>query len=530
MSSDDKKIKRLTKLLNNFLIEVNEVQAIIVSDKKGAIVCGAKKDEHFETMEMISILSSIVSPILDIIRNEFAFKKFGTATFDTEEHRLLFISINEQNDVLSIILDGMASVEKVAPFAYLVADKSGLILETDEDQHVQTTLPIFEFLEIPSDRLKHQIYESNIEPGVYRFKFIVIGDHEVGKTSIIRRYVENNFSDDYRTTIGLNILSCSLEFLNNEVNITLWDVGAQDFFKRYRKTYYRGTQAAFIIFDLTRKESYENVRKWHEEFVEFVPNKEIPVVLVGNKLDLKDQRAVSYEEGVKLANDLAKESGISRISYIETSAKNGENVEEAFMLITYHYIMETRDVEELKLRKNLYREIKAVLDNKDIIELAFISQNTYWSPGMQILTEISDLGNYKKLKDEREEKIFKYENGLVLRNYLYDNFDVFDSDGVLCIFDARGKSTIEEKWKETVEEILTKLKEHSVVLIGIRVLEDSDWSRIAEQFEVSEELQKKVDSFVLFKIGDDYKKDIYDQLKTMFNELDQITWMDMVKG
>ena len=311
------KNERFTELLENFLMNNNDIHAIIVSDKQGLVINGVKKAEF--DMELVSILSSIVNPILDRIRNEFAFEKFGTAAFDTEDFRLLFVSVTNRA-TLSIVLDSMASVDRVSPYAYLLAEKTAQFLSPGEQADIQISIPTFEYIETPAERLKHQIYELKLDSGgIYRFKFIVIGEHEVGKTSLIRRYVDEKFSHDYRTTIGLNILTKEFEFFGNEVKLTLWDVGAQKFFKRFRKTYYTGAQAAFIVFDLTRKETFDNVLTWYDELADFLPDAELPVVLVGNKSDLKDQRKVTFKEGAELANKLSEESGISRISYIETS-------------------------------------------------------------------------------------------------------------------------------------------------------------------------------------------------------------------
>ncbi len=522
MSSKD---ELLSELLENFLFETYEIEAIIVSDYDGLIISGVKKEKV--DMEIVSILSAIVNPILERIRNEFAFKRFGTAAFDTEDYRILFVSVSDKA-TLSIVMDAMGSIEKIAPFAYLLAEKTAQVLTADVNESVQISLPIFEFLEAPSERIMEQIYELKLDTGgIYKFKFIIIGDHEVGKTSLIRRYVENTFSEDYRTTIGLNILTHAFEFFGNEIRLTLWDVGAQKYFKRYRKTYYVGAQAAFIVFDLSRRETYDNLKNWLKELDDFIPNKDIPIVLIGNKSDLVDQRVVKYQEGAKMANELAK-TGISRISYIETSALNGENVNDAFRLITYHYIMEIKDDEEFELSKKLFAEIKSILENNKKLELTFISESTYWSPGLQIIAEISQLGKYKKIKDEKEEKIYEYENGLVLKNLLYNNIKIPNSDAVFCIFDARGKSHIDSEWLDIVIQILENLKEKGIIFIGMRVLEDLDWPRFIDEFNIDEKLEKKADSLIFFKIGDEYREDIYGKLLQMLKLLDKMIWMSRV--
>jgi len=507
-------------LLNNFLEANEEVNAVIVSDADGLIIAGVTRIDT--DLEIVSVLTAIINPILERIRAEFAFKKFGTASFDTDVHRLLFILIDEHT-TLSIVFDNMASVDKLSPYGYFLAEKCAQILTGQQDDLIQLTIPNFEYEAENSERMKNQIYQLHLDTGgSYRFKFIIIGEHEVGKTSLVRRFVEKKFATDYRATIGLNILSHGFKIFGNTINLSLWDVGAQDYFKRFRKTYYLGAQAAFIVFDLTKKETYEKVSIWNEELKDFINRDDLPIVIVGNKSDLEDQRTVEYQEGVQLANDLSSE-GSSRFSYIETSALTGENVEDAFSLISYHYIMKSREREENRFQEDLFNEIRAILEKKETgCTLTFISENPFWSPGLQILNEMEHLGGSEKVKVEKEEMIYKYENGLTLKNYLYDNFEVTDSDGVFCIFDARQIDTIDPKWRDLTINIIETVPENKVVLIGIRISENIDWSQLMEEFNINEFLEKKMVSVLFFKIGEEYRLEIYDQLKVMLNTINLI--------
>ncbi|MFX0011641.1 MAG: GTP-binding protein, partial [Candidatus Hermodarchaeota archaeon] len=342
-------------IFNNFLNQNSEVEAIIVSDQDGLIIAGEKRMDI--DLEIVSFLTAVVNPIIERVRDEFSFKKFGTASIDTDEHRLLFVLINEAT-TLSLVIQSLGSIDDIAPYAYFLAEKTAQILESNEQSIQSISIPDFKFAVelVESDRIKNQIYQSKVQQGgLYRFKFIVIGDHEVGKTSIIRMFVEGNFLEVYRATIGLNVLSHEFIAFGNKINIMLWDIGAQKYFKRYRKTYYNGAQAAFIVFDLTNRKSFENINYWNNELQEFMENKDIPIIIVGNKTDLVEQRQVSYEEGIQLAKDLSmltsfsdstsmsdysdlsgiEDSSHTKISYIETSARTGERIQDAFNLISY---------------------------------------------------------------------------------------------------------------------------------------------------------------------------------------------------
>ncbi len=525
MSINRKKL--FTELFNRFL-EINEdVEGVIVSDQLGFIIASEKRSNV--DIELVSVLTSIINPIIERIRDEFAFKKFGTASFDTEYFRLLFISLDESR-TLSIVLNNLASVDKASPYAYLLAEKSVQILNAVEGDTIQVNIPDFAYETDESEhseRVKNQIYQMRLDQGgLYRFKFVILGDHSVGKTSLVRRFVENKFTHDYRATIGLNILAHSAEFFGNNIAYSLWDIGAQQYFKRFRKTYYLGAQAAFIVFDLTNKESLGHVEMWYEELGDFIKKREIPMIIIGNKTDLKEQREVSYKDGVEVVNRLSQGIGV-KTSYIETSALTGENVEDAFTLIAYHYISKSKEDEEERLKQDLTEELNSILEKRKslpeqqepLLKLTIISENEFWSPGLQILSEICGLDACEKIKDERDEKFYKFTNGVVLKNYLYHNFEVLDSDGAFCIFDARDRVNINPEWREVVVKLINNLEEHKTLLIGIRVAEKSNWSLLMEQFNLNELLEQKMVSLLFFKIGLEYRLEIYDQLKVMLNAI-----------
>ena len=513
--------KRLfNELLTKFLLKYEDVDALIVSDREGFIISGQKRATV--DMELVSVLTALINPVLERIRDEFAFKKFGSASFDTEENRLLFISIDD-NTTLSVVLDTLASVDKISPYAYFLAEKTAQIINASEEDIFQLDIPNFGTeIDILNDtgKIKEQIYQMRLDSGgIYKFKFIIVGDKAVGKSSIVRRFVENKFSLDYRSTLGLNVLSHSMNFYGNEVNFLLWDVGAQHYFKRFRKTYYKGAQAAFIVFDVCEKETFSNVKVWYKELEDFLDNKNIPTVLVGNKIDLSDQRTVQYKEGITLVDELSKQSTDGDFSYIETSALTGENIGDAFSLIAYHYITKSKEREEQKLKENLMVQINLILDKNKKLEITFITENPFWSPGLQILNEVNILCECEKIVDNKEKRLYQYSNGLLVKNYLFDNIEVAESDGVFVIFDARSKNHIDTKWKEVVIDIISNLKENKVILIGIRISDETNWSDILEEFNVNKYLEEKLISLLFFKIGFEYRLEIYDELEVMFSTI-----------
>jgi small GTP-binding protein len=507
-----------TDLFNKFLEINKEVEAVIVSDSEGLIIAGEKRKDV--DIELVSVLTSIVNPVLERMRNEFSFKKFGNTSFDTEDHRLLFISVDEER-ILSLVLDSMASLEKLSPYGLFLAEKTAQIVTAEENDLIQLTVPNFEFEAKNVQRLKNQLYQMDLTTkGEYRFKFVIVGDHEVGKTSIIRRFVEKKFSEDYRATIGLNVLTHNFEFFGNEIGVTLYDLGAQKFFRRFRKVYYSGAQAAFIVFDLSHRESFNNIINWYNELKEFTSDEEIPIVLVGNKSDLSEERQVFYQEGVKQANKLS-EKEIVKLSYIETSALTGENIEDAFNLISYHYVMKSKEIEDERRGELLFERISSIIKKKIILTLSFITENTMWSPGLQIIAKIKKLGEQTLVRNYEDEQVYQYSNGLIIKQHIFSAADdVSSSEGVLCIFDTRDKDHVDPTWKEIILKIIENTKEKGVILIGIRASESSSWSQIIEELNVDEQLDSRAIDLFFFRIGTDFRLDIFDQLKTMLEIID----------
>lgn len=166
-----------------------------------------------------------------------------------------------------------------------------------------------------------------------QFKLSLLGDGGVGKTSIKNRYLTGKFTDKYMTTLGVDFSSHTLEVDEKKVFIAIWDVAGQQVFSSIRKSYFEGSRGALTVFDVTRLESFENLLEgWIKPFYETV-NEKPPIILLANKVDLQDERLVSREAGEKFANELKDQFNVD-VAYIETSAKDGTGVSEAFENLT----------------------------------------------------------------------------------------------------------------------------------------------------------------------------------------------------
>jgi len=159
------------------------------------------------------------------------------------------------------------------------------------------------------------------------YKLVMLGDEAVGKTSLIIQHTEHKFNESYKMTIGTDISAKLLEVeeqkgTKTNVYLIIWDIGGQEKYRILRESYLRGASGAMLIFDLTNKRSFMNILEWVEEVKKFC-GPEIPMILLGNKEDLKAECVVQTAEGEKLAKEL-------NIEYYETSAKSSANVDKAF--------------------------------------------------------------------------------------------------------------------------------------------------------------------------------------------------------
>lgn len=159
----------------------------------------------------------------------------------------------------------------------------------------------------------------------FQFKIILIGPGSVGKTSLVNRFVHNKFSSSYKMTMGVDMLNKRLDIDGNNILLNMWDIGGQERFKYMRRNYYRGTSGALLIFDLSRGYTYETLtKKWYSEMKKYVGK--VPFILIGNKVDLLPDIGETIDK-----NEAKKFAETEDSIYIQTSAKTGENVEEAFL-------------------------------------------------------------------------------------------------------------------------------------------------------------------------------------------------------
>ena len=174
----------------------------------------------------------------------------------------------------------------------------------------------------------------------YIFKLVFIGQCYAGKTAVTERIAAERFLPAYNSTIGVDFSSIITTVNNTDrIKIHIWDTAGNEAFGPIISTYYRGVAGAFILFDLTNRNSFQKISFWINEIKEKGDNPDMPLVLVGNKLDLESKRVITTEE----AQIIAKHYDMQ---YFEVSAKTGENVHNAFEALIKE-IYENMDKEKL---------------------------------------------------------------------------------------------------------------------------------------------------------------------------------------
>ncbi|KAG4125998.1 hypothetical protein ERO13_D10G130800v2 [Gossypium hirsutum] len=180
--------------------------------------------------------------------------------------------------------------------------------------------PVFSLLFCPVSTPKSEGKAMSDDEGTgedYLFKIVIIGDSAVGKSNLLSRYARNEFSPHSKATIGVEFQTQTMEINGKEVKAQIWDTAGQERFRAVTSAYYRGAAGALIVYDISRRTTFDSVGRWLDE-LKTHSDTTVARILVGNKCDLETIRDVSVEEG---------------LFFMETSALDSTNVNKAFELV-----------------------------------------------------------------------------------------------------------------------------------------------------------------------------------------------------
>jgi len=165
------------------------------------------------------------------------------------------------------------------------------------------------------------------------FKIVLLGDGGVGKTALKERFLGKGFESSYLMTIGADFATYTAKVSNEDIKLQIWDLAGQTRFKEVRSGFYQGTLGALLVYDVTRKESAENLVNWVEEVKNFSGNENMSFILVANKIDLRKEtpESLTKRQGQTIARNITKKVNGKKVHYVETSAKDNVNVPQAFL-------------------------------------------------------------------------------------------------------------------------------------------------------------------------------------------------------
>lgn len=168
-------------------------------------------------------------------------------------------------------------------------------------------------------------YVGEEQPEDYLFKIVLIGDSAVGKSNLLARYARNEFYPNSKSTIGVEFQTQTMEIDGKEIKAQIWDTAGQERFRAVTSAYYRGAVGALVVYDISRRQTFDNISRWLDE-LHTHSDMNVVTVIVGNKTDLMDAREVSTEEGAALAE-------AQNLYFVETSALDSTNVQVAFQTV-----------------------------------------------------------------------------------------------------------------------------------------------------------------------------------------------------
>ena len=179
-----------------------------------------------------------------------------------------------------------------------------------------------------------------------KYKILILGDSKVGKSCFLTRYADKTYQEDYLSTIGMDYKIKNYELENGDIiKLYIWDTAGQDRFRSITSNYYKGADGIILIYDITKQETFNNVRNWITSIKEEAPAK-VVLILVGNKVDDEKNRAVPKSEGEKIADEY-------NLPFLECSAKSDINVTETFdVLIKKIVEINPKNKQGQKLQQN----------------------------------------------------------------------------------------------------------------------------------------------------------------------------------
>jgi small GTP-binding protein len=306
------KTNLLNELLNNLVKEIKDLIAVLIVDSNGLIM--AQQSNKGFKEEIFEVIISIVEENLEKMK-KYAEISLGSGTIHMNEYQLFYVEMGINNQGLFVMVtDPYSNLNDFIPYSYLVAEKASNILN-----NIETSI------ELPKiNGNGNIIFDDHSSSFSKPNKIVIIGSDSVGKTSLVDMYLKGKTGNNYIPTIGLSVNKRSFEITKNmSIDFQIFDMGGLKSFKKVRKYYYQDAKVVIILFDYSKLTTLENINEWIEEARNFIKTPKTNYYLVGNKIDLINDRESIQSSALDL-------SYRNNFSYYETSAFTGEGVDELF--------------------------------------------------------------------------------------------------------------------------------------------------------------------------------------------------------
>ncbi len=340
--------ENLQILIKNFVESRDDVVIAFIYSNDGLLLAKygkteGTKEEDKEKEDIYGALTSIVEKLLDKVSLEYKSGRYGSGSFETDDNRIIYLEAGFEA-ILLLVCDYETNLNKLFPIAYLVVEKIAQLLEDSFDFKYNSLgipdLAIHDSFSLGLDKFSIQestpiidglktTHKFAKEKQIERlFKLIILGSGAVGKTTLVNRFLKKENIVDYRPTLGISLSTQQYYvqgFKEDVIKFLICDLAGQSFFRRVRREYYKGANCAFIVYDVTRRDTFEEaINFWFEDAKKELGS--IPFGLIGNKIDMEDEREVTKEEGLAKAKEI-------KSFFIETSALHNINVQDTFKII-----------------------------------------------------------------------------------------------------------------------------------------------------------------------------------------------------
>ncbi|NHJ22299.1 MAG: GTP-binding protein [Candidatus Lokiarchaeota archaeon] len=309
----------LQRILDNLVEEIPELLAALVVDFNGFII--AKKSIKKFDDELIGGIMSLLDETLNRIKS-LTQSELGSGSFDIDQFRLFYIQLGKNTGALLVLIgDQYSHLDRYVPYSYIIADKISLLLSNCD--------VACKFPSITEDA--DLVLDSKSK------NFIIIGSEAVGKSTLSRRVCNDSFIENYHPTIGVSVIEKELETRQNKtVKVNIFDLSSLKSFGKVRRYFYQYSSAILIMFDYSKEESLNEVENWITEARQFVSDKEVPFLIVGNKVDLVNDN-----------NNLRKKAEMIALNHnyrlFETSILNNQGLDEIFEYLINESFQEKGD-------------------------------------------------------------------------------------------------------------------------------------------------------------------------------------------